>query len=98
MTQENKDILLKLLKQHKALGISDQIDVEKFYLDSLISNSVALADSEYGTVIDEKMVDKWSIKPSLAEKLVDIWTLFNQNLLLFKIFSLFLHRFNDILK
>ena len=58
MTQENKDILLKLLKQHKALGISDQIDFEKFYLDSLISNSVALADSEYGTVIDEKMVDK----------------------------------------
>ena len=72
MTQENKDILLRLLKQHKALGISDQIDFEKFYLDSLISNSVALADSEYSTVIDEEMVDKWSIKPSLAEKLVDI--------------------------
>ena len=72
MTQENKDILLRLLKQHKALGISDQIDFEKFYLDSLVANSVALVDSDYGTVIDEEMVDKWSIKPSLAEKLVDI--------------------------
>ena len=72
MTQENKDILLRLLKEHKALGISDQIDFEKFYLDSLVANSVALVDSDYGTVIDEEMVDKCSIKPSLAEKLVDI--------------------------
>ena len=31
MTQQDKDILLKLLNQHKALGISDQIDFEKFY-------------------------------------------------------------------
>ena len=72
MTQENKDILLRLLQQHKALCISDQIDFEKCYLDSLVANSVALVDSDYGTVIDEEMVDKWSIKPSLAEKLVDI--------------------------
>ena len=72
MTQENKDILLGLLQQHKALGISDQVDYEKFYLDSLVANSVALVDSEYGTVIDEEMVDKCSLKPSLAEKLVDI--------------------------
>ena len=28
------------------------------YLDSLIANSAALADSDYGTVIDEEMVDK----------------------------------------
>ena len=72
MKQENKDILLRLLQQHKALGISNQIDFEKCYLDSLVANSVALVDSDYGTVIDEEMVDKWSIKPSLAEKLVDI--------------------------
>jgi len=63
---------LRLLKQHKALDISDQIDFEKSYLDSLVSNSVALVDSDYGTVIDEEMVDKCSIKPSVAEKLVDI--------------------------
>ena len=58
MTEENKDILLRLLQQHKALGISDQIDFEKYYLDSLVANSVALVDSDYGTVIDEEMVDK----------------------------------------
>ena len=27
MTKENKDLLMKLLQQHKALGISDQIDL-----------------------------------------------------------------------
>jgi len=27
------------------------------YLDSLVANSAALADSDYGTVIDEEMVD-----------------------------------------
>ena len=72
MTKENKDILMKLLQQHKALGISDQIDFDKFYLDSIISNSVSLVDDDYGTVIDQSEIGKWSIKPSLAEKLVDI--------------------------
>ena len=72
MTKENKDILMKLLQQHKALGISDQIDFDKFYLDLIISNSVSLVDDDYGTVIDQSEVGKWSIKPSLAEKLVDI--------------------------
>ena len=72
MTQENKDLLLRLLQQHKELGISEQIDFDKFYLDSIISNSVSLVDDDYGTVIDQSEVGKWSIKPSLAEKLVDI--------------------------
>ena len=72
MTQENKDLLLKLLQQHKELGISEQIDFDKFYLDSIISNSVSLVDDDYGTVIDQSEVGKWSIKPSLAEKMVDI--------------------------
>ena len=72
MTQENKDRLLRLLQQHKELGFSEQIDFDKFYLDSVISNSVSLVDDDYGTVIDQSEVGKWSIKPSLAEKLVDI--------------------------
>ena len=33
MTQENKDRLLRLLQQHKELGISEQIDFDKFYLE-----------------------------------------------------------------
>ena len=81
MKKENKDILLRLLQQHKALGISDQIDFDKFYLYSIISNSVALADFPSDLiekkmvdkpVLKQEMVDKWSIKPSLAEKLADI--------------------------
>ena len=34
MTPENKNILLQLLRQHKELGISNQIDYDKFYLYS----------------------------------------------------------------
>lgn len=64
-------MLLSLLKQHKELGISEQIDYDKFYLNSIISNSVALSDP-FPEPIEPEMVDKWSIKPSLAEKLVDI--------------------------
>ena len=45
MTQENKYLLLKLLQQHKELGISEQIDFDKFYLDSIISNSVSIITS-----------------------------------------------------
>ena len=71
MTQENKDRLLRLLQQYKELGIAEQIDFDKSMTDSLIANSVALVDSDDGTVIDDSE-GKWSIKPSLAEKLVDI--------------------------
>jgi len=41
MTQENRDQLLRLLQQHKELGISDQIDFEKFYLYSIITSPAA---------------------------------------------------------
>jgi hypothetical protein len=85
MTNENRDILLQLLNRHRELGISSQIDYDKFYMESIISNSVALSDpfpdnivfDETEKMVDkttlkQKMVDKWSIKPSLAEKLADI--------------------------
>ena len=39
MTQENRDELMQLLKQHKDLGISEQIDYNKFYLYSIITHS-----------------------------------------------------------
>ena len=57
MKKEDKDILLRLLQQHKELGISEQIDYQKFYLDSVISNSVALSDLEPEPIAPE-MVDK----------------------------------------
>ena len=65
---------LRLLQQHKELGISEQIDYQKFYLDSLISNSVALSDLSPEPIetemvdkqdLQKKMVDKWSIKLSI---------------------------------
>ena len=71
MTQGNKDILSQLLQRHKALGISDQIDFYKFYINSLVSNSVALSNP-FPEPIEEEMVDKWTRKPSEAEKLADI--------------------------
>ena len=72
MTQENKDRLLRLLQQYKALGIAEQIDFDKSYLDSIISNSVSLVDDDYGTVIDQSELETLTIEPSLAEKMVDI--------------------------
>ena len=45
MTPENKDILLQLLRQHKELGISNQIDYDKFYLYSIITHSTAIEGS-----------------------------------------------------
>ena len=42
MTQENKDILLRLVERHKELGIADQIDYDKFYLYSIITHSTAI--------------------------------------------------------
>ena len=45
MTKEDKDILLRLLQRHKELGISEQIDYQKFYLYSIITHSTAIEGS-----------------------------------------------------
>ena len=58
MTQENKDILLKLLQQHKTLGISDQIDFEKFYLYSIITHSTAIEGSTVTEVEAQLLFDE----------------------------------------
>ena len=67
MTQENKDILLRLIDRHKALGIADQIDynIDQFIKD-VATEMVNKQDYK------KEMVDKWSVKPSLADKLADI--------------------------
>ena len=108
MTKKLTDALLSLLDRHKELGISDQIDYDKFYLYSIITHSTAIEGSTVTEDIDifvnsmtelhcrhleadidryvesigekvvdksefaKKMVDKWAIKPSLADKLADI--------------------------
>ena len=45
MTQENKDILLQMLNRYDELGISSQIDYDKFYLYSIIVHSTAIEGS-----------------------------------------------------
>ena len=71
MTKDNKDILLRLLQQYKELGISDQIDYDKAYLDSIVRNSVSLVDCDYGTVIDLSEMETCTIIPNPALKMVD---------------------------
>ncbi len=58
MTKENKDILLRLLQQHKELGISDQIDFDKFYLYSIITHSTAIEGSTVTEVEAQLLFDE----------------------------------------
>ena len=56
MNQENKDILKGLIEKHKELGISDQIDYEKFYLYSLITHSTAIEGSTVTEVEAQQVI------------------------------------------
>ena len=58
MTKENKDLLMKLLQQHKELGISDQIDFDKFYLYSIITHSTAIECSTVTEVEAQLLFDE----------------------------------------
>ena len=74
MTQENKDILLRLLQQHKALGISDQIDFEKFYLYSIITHSTAIEGSTVTEVEAQLLFDEGitSSKRTMMEQMMNL--------------------------
>ena len=74
MTQENKDILLKLLKQHKELGISEQIDYDKFYLYSIITHSTAIEGSTVTEVEAQLLFDEGitSSKRTMAELMMNL--------------------------
>lgn len=58
MKQEIKDIMKRLLKRHKELGILDQIDYEKFYLYSIITNSTAIEGSTVTEVEAQLLFDE----------------------------------------
>ena len=58
MTKENKDLLMKLLQQYKALGISNQIDFDKFYLYSIITHSTAIEGSTVTEVEAQLLFDE----------------------------------------
>lgn len=58
MKQEIKDIMQRLLKRHKKLGITDQIDYEKFYLYSIITHSTAIEGSTVTEVEAQLLFDE----------------------------------------
>jgi Fic family protein len=58
MRREDKDLLLRLLQQHKLLGISDQIDFDKFYLYSIITHSTAIEGSTVTEVEAQLLFDE----------------------------------------
>jgi len=74
MTKENKDILMKLLQQHKELGISDQIDFDKFYLYSIITHSTAIEGSTVTEVEAQLLFDEGitSSKRTIVEQQMNL--------------------------
>ena len=58
MTKDNKELLLRLLQQHKELGISNQIDFDKFYLYSIITHSTAIEGSTVTEVEAQLLFDE----------------------------------------
>ena len=74
MKKENKDILLKLLQRHKALGISDQIDFDNFYLYSIIVHSTAIEGSTVTEVEAQLLFDEGitSNKRTMLEQMMNL--------------------------
>ncbi|MBO7101745.1 MAG: Fic family protein [Bacteroidales bacterium] len=74
MTPENRDILLQLLDRHRALGISEQIDYDKFYLYSIIVHSTAIEGSTVTEVEAQLLFDEGitSSKRTMAEQQMNL--------------------------
>lgn len=74
MTKEDKDILLRLLQQHKELGISEQINYQKFYLYSIITHSTAIEGSTVTEVEAQLLFDEGitSSKRTMMEQMMNL--------------------------
>ena len=74
MTQENKDRLPRLLQRHKELGISEQIDFDKFYLYSIITHSTAIEGSTVTEVEAQLLFDEGitSSKRTMMEQMMNL--------------------------
>ncbi len=74
MLSNDKDILINLLRKHKELGISDQVDYEKFYLYSIITHSTAIEGSTVTEVEAQLLFDEGltSSKRTLTEQMMNI--------------------------
>ena len=74
MTKENQEMLLSLIQQHKELGMSEQIDYEKFYLYSIITHSTAIEGSTVTELEAQLLFDEGitSQKRTLVEQLMNL--------------------------
>ena len=74
MTKENRDILLKLIDRHRELGISSQIDYDKFYLYSIIVHSTAIEGSTVTEVEAQLLFDEGitSSKRTMVEQQMNL--------------------------
>ena len=74
MKQAHKDILLQLLNRHKALGIAEQIDYNKFYLYSIITHSTAIEGSTVSEVEAQLLFDEGitSNKRTIVEQMMNL--------------------------
>lgn len=74
MKEKDKDILLRLLQQHKELGISEQIDYQKFYLYSIITHSTAIEGSTVTEVEAQLLFDEGitSSKRTMMEQMMNL--------------------------
>ncbi len=70
MMQGNENTLIDLLYRHRELGISDQIDYDKFYLYSIITHSTAIEGSTVTEVEAQLLFDEGitSCKRSIVEQ------------------------------
>ena len=58
MGQNNKEMLLRVLREYKELGIAEQIDYQKFYLYSLITHSTAIEGSTVTEIENQLLFDE----------------------------------------
>lgn len=74
MTQNDKDTLLHLLQKHQELGISNQIDYDKFYLYSIITHSTAIEGSTVTEVEAQLLFDEGitSSKRTMVEQMMNL--------------------------
>ncbi len=74
MDKDARDTLLNLLKQHKDLGISEQIDYNKFYLYSLITHSTAIEGSTVTEIEAQLLFDEGitSSKRTIMEQMMNL--------------------------
>ena len=69
MNKDNIQLLQQLIEEHRALGISEQIDYQKFYLYSIITHSTAIEGSTVTEVETQLLFDEGitSSKRSIVE-------------------------------